>query len=150
MLEIIPAILTDDPLFAASRLNMSEGVVERLHIDIIDGIYADNTTIEPSALSTTRTSISLDYHLMVEEPTHWIERCVEGQADRIIGHIEMMENRLDFIESVRSAGVGVGLAIDTVSHVGDIDVDIYKMLDVVLVMSVPAGFGGQKFQVTFI
>ena len=83
---------------------------------------------------------------MVDEPVDWVERCERGQADRIIGHIEKMENQSKFTAEVKAKKLGVGLAIDLRTTIEDIDQDILSQLDVVLVMSVAAGFGGQKFK----
>jgi ribulose-phosphate 3-epimerase len=82
---------------------------------------------------------------MVKEPINWIERCVQGQADRIIGHIEQMSDQVEFVGRVQEVGAKVGLGLDLATPVSDLDVTILNDLDTVLVMSVPAGFGGQKF-----
>ena len=146
MIEIIPAILTDDLDEAKDMLFESESKVSRVQIDIIDGEFANNTTIVPEDLAKIKTKLLLDYHLMVDEPVNWVERCVRGQADRIIGHIEKMKDQKEFIEKVKENGLGVGLAIDTNTPISDIDTEVLNKLDVILVMSVPAGFGGQEFK----
>lgn len=119
---------------------------DRIQIDIIDGKFADNKTIEPSILGELNTSLKIDYHLMVNEPVDWVKRCVSGMADRIIGQVEKMSNQVAFIEAVSGVGAKVGLALDLDTPVSTIDPSILTDLDVVLVMSVPAGFGGQKFK----
>jgi pentose-5-phosphate-3-epimerase len=88
MVEIVPAILTNDPSELRRLVALCEGVVDRVSIDIIDGKFAANKTIDPSALSEIETSLKIDFQLMVEEPVNWVERCVRGGADRIIGHVE--------------------------------------------------------------
>jgi ribulose-phosphate 3-epimerase len=88
----------------------------------------------------------LDYQLMVVEPVNWIEKCLRGQADRIIGHIEHMESQDEFIGKLQEAGVGVGLALDFETPVARIDKHLLGDLDAVLLMSVKAGFGGQEFK----
>jgi len=145
MIEIIPSILTNDTREAHELLYLCEGAVERVSIDIIDGRFAPNKTIDPVALAGIDTNLKIDYQLMVEEPVNWIERCVRGGADRIIGHVEKMHDQLEFVGKVQSVGVGVGLALDLPTSVSAIDPVILNNLDVVLVMSVPAGFGGQEF-----
>jgi ribulose-phosphate 3-epimerase len=82
---------------------------------------------------------------MVEEPINWIEKCVHVSTERIIGQIEMMKNQVEFVGKVTETGLKVGLAIDIDTPVSKLDPVILTNLDVVLVMSVPAGFGGQKF-----
>jgi ribulose-phosphate 3-epimerase len=145
MIEIIPAILTNDPDKLRDLLSKCEGVVERVSIDIIDGQFADNKTIDPSLLEDIETNLKIDYQLMVKEPINWIERCVRGQADRIIGHVEQMQSQQDFVDKVMGERISVGLALDLPTPVSSLDKDVLSKLDTILVMSVPAGFGGQKF-----
>jgi ribulose-phosphate 3-epimerase len=145
MLEIIPSILTNDPNELKEKLERCEGLVDRVHIDIIDGIFAKNKTIDPSALSDLETELKLDFHLMVKEPVNWVEKCVRGGADRIIGQIEYMRDQVEFVGKVQEVGASIGLAVDLKTDIGKLDPVILTNLDVVWVMSVAAGFGGQKF-----
>lgn len=145
MVEIIPSILTNNPDELRELLKRCEGVVDRVSIDIIDGKFADNKTIDPSILFDMDTSLKIDYQLMVYEPVNWIERAVRGQADRIIGHVEQMSDQVEFVGKVQEVGLSIGLAIDLETQVYKIDPTILNNLDVVLVMSVAAGFGGQEF-----
>jgi ribulose-phosphate 3-epimerase len=145
MIEIIPSILTNDPDEAKELIARCEGIVDRISIDIIDGKFADNKTIDPSAIEDIDTVLKIDYQLMVYEPVNWIERCIRGQADRIIGHIEQMSDQVEFVGKVQETGLYVGLALDIATSVAKIDPTILTNLDVVLVMSVKAGFGGQEF-----
>ena len=146
MIEIIPTILTNDSLELKRKLSLAEGVVERVQIDIIDGQFADNKTIDPSLLEDVETSLKLDYHLMTKEPINWLEKCIRGSAERIIGQVEMMASQAEFIGRVQEAGLQVGLGLDLKTEVSEIDKSVINDLDVVLVMSVKAGFGGQKFE----
>ena len=146
MVTIIPSILTTDPLELRQMLEKCEGVVDRVHIDIIDGKYANNKTIEPSSLERIETSLNIDFHLMVENPIDWVEKCVRSGADRIIAQVEKMNDQLEFFGKVQTAGVGVGFALDLGTPIGIIDESLLTELDVVLVMNVKAGFGGQQFE----
>lgn len=145
MVDIIPSILTNDPQELKELISRCEGVVERVSIDIIDGKFADNKTIEPSVLEDINTNLKIDFQLMVMEPINWIERCIRGEADRIIGHVEHMSDQMAFLGKVQEVGAHVGLALDLTTPVEKIDSTVLTNLDVVLVMSVPAGFGGQPF-----
>ena len=145
MVKIIPSILTRDPEEARELISRCEGLVDRISIDIIDGKFVNNKTIDPSVLSDVETNLKIDYQLMVHEPVNWIERCIRGGADRIIGHIEQMRDQIEFVGRVQELGLSVGLALDIDTPVLDIDSTILTSLDVVLVMSVKAGFGGQEF-----
>jgi ribulose-phosphate 3-epimerase len=145
MVEVIPSILTNDRVELEEMLSKAEGAVSRVQIDIIDGQFAANRTIDPSVLSEVDTSLLLDFHLMTKEPINWVERAKTGGADRIIGQIEMMGNQEEFIGKVQETGAGVGLGIDLMTPVSSLEKEIMTSLDVVLVMSVKAGFGGEKF-----
>ena len=145
MVEIIPSLLTSDPEELENLIRRAEGVVNRIHIDIIDGEFVDNRTINPNVLGNIESDLKYGYHLMVKEPLNWVESCIRGSADRIIGHIEMMNNQIEFVGKVQAAAADVGLAIDLATEVSKVDPAILNNLDVVVVMSVSAGFGGQKF-----
>jgi ribulose-phosphate 3-epimerase len=145
MIQIIPSILTNDPEEAREMITRCDGVVGRVSVDIIDGKFAANKTIDPIVLQSIDTSLKLDFQLMVVEPINWVERCISAGADRIIGHIEQMGDQTEFVGKVQEVGALIGLALDLPTSVSDLDATILNNLDVVLVMSVPAGFGGQKF-----
>lgn len=145
MLDIIPAILTDNPAELRDKIARCESVVDRVQVDIIDGVFADNKTILPESVAEVESELLFDYHLMVNEPGNWIEKTIRGYADRIIGQIEMMKSQRGFVNNVLSKGYKAGLAIDLDTGIDDLDTKILPEVDVVLVMSVPAGFGGQDF-----
>ena len=90
-MKIVPSILTADPKEALEMLERVEGAADRVSIDIIDGIFANNKTVDPQLFENVETNLMIDYQLMVKDPVNWVERCVRGQADRIIGHVEMMD-----------------------------------------------------------
>lgn len=145
MVKVIPAILTASLGELGVLLTRCEGIVDRVQIDIIDGNYADNKTIDPVVFESIDTDLNLDFHLMVKEPRNWVERCARAGADRIIGQVEMMKSQKGFIEKVQSAGAYIGFGIDLKTSVDSIDKSLINSLDSVLVMSVPAGRGGQEF-----
>ena len=145
MIKIIPAILTNNPPEALDMAKKSVGLVERVQIDIIDGQFAKNKTIDPSVFEEFEENMRFDYHLMTKDPINWIERCIRGGGDRIIGQVEMMQSQADFVQRAQGFGVEAGLAIDLGTPVSKLELEVLNILDVVLVMSVPAGFGGQEF-----
>lgn len=145
MVEIIPTILTSDVREIIEKFSRLEGLVGRVQIDIVDGQFAQNKTVDPSALETLDTTLNLDFHLMTKEPIDWIERAVRGGAERIIGQIEKMSDQAAYLGKVQELGKSVGLAIDINTPVSSFDPTILSNFDVVLVMSVKAGQGGQKF-----
>lgn len=152
MIEIIPAILTNDPrelkdkIRLVERARLAEDVESRrVQVDIVDGIFANNRTVALESLEGIATEALLDIHLMVHEPNSWVERVVRALADRVIGQVEMMSDQVRFIGHVQEMGSKVGLALDLPTPVSAIDPAILNNLNVVLVMSVKAGFGGQEF-----
>lgn len=144
-MEIIPAILTNNTEELKGLVEKAEGEVEKIQIDIIDGVFADNKTVDPVALRQIETNLLIDFHLMVNSPIDWVAKCIDVGADRIIGQIEKMDSQVEFINKVHASGVKVGLAIDLETPVGHLESLAFPRADVVLVMSVPAGFGGQQF-----
>ncbi|KKR49857.1 MAG: Ribulose-phosphate 3-epimerase [Candidatus Curtissbacteria bacterium GW2011_GWA1_40_16] len=155
MLEIIPSILTDDLSEFGEVLDRLNDVslpnfypLTRVQIDINDGTFLDVKTVEPQTLFEFTSDLKFDYHLMVTDPTLWVRRCVS--ADRIIGQIEYMASQSDFIGQLKEWGLKTGLAVDFDTDVENIDSEILPELDVVLLMSYPAGMGGQDFnEMTF-
>src|SRR4029079_15856558 len=145
MVTIIPAILTDDVHELTNLIRKCEGKTQCVQIDIIDGVFADNKTVDPSAARSLDTKLFIDYHLMVKEPIDWVEKCVVGQATRVIGQVEMMMSQKMFIEEVKEHGLQVGLALDIDTPIEKLDPAVLYAVDVVLLMSVKAGFGGQEF-----
>lgn len=153
MVDIIPAILTDNVSELEEKLRRIEEAVNanganirRVQIDIIDGEFVDNRTVDPANVIGIDTSLSLDFHLMVKEPVNWVEKCANAGADRIIGQIEMMKSQVGFVGKVQETGLYVGLAIDLITPVSELDPLVLTNIDVILVMAVKAGWGGQGFE----
>lgn len=145
MIEIVPAILTNNVEELEAKIRAVEGLVKRVQIDIVDGVFANNRTVDLSAVANIETDLLLDVQLMTKEPSDWVEKSLRAMADRIIGHIEMMSDQVEFVGKVTAVGHQVGLALDLPTPVSALDETVLNNLDVVLVMSVKAGFGGQEF-----
>jgi ribulose-phosphate 3-epimerase len=122
-----------------------ETLVPRVQIDIVDGQFFANKTIDPSAVEYIETDLLFDFHLMTKEPSDWVERCVRGGGDRIIGQIEKMTDQLAFIGKVQETGLEVGLALDIETPVSALNEEALVSVDEVLVMGEKAGIGGQPF-----
>lgn len=152
MIEIIPSVLTNNLTDLEAKIaEINEAVdannanIARVQIDVIDGEFVDNKTVDPSLLTNLDTNLSLDFHLMVKEPINWIEKCANAGADRIIGQIEMMHSQPEFIGKVQEAGLYVGLAVDLDTPISKLDSLALANVDLVLLMAVKAGWGGQEF-----
>jgi pentose-5-phosphate-3-epimerase len=150
---IIPAINTtnsEEAIGLVSRLEDSvlpQGFpLERIQVDINDGTFENIETITPEVLLDMDTKLKFDYHLMVSSPATWVERCIRGQADRIIGHIERMQSQLEFVEKVTGLGMKVGFGLDIDTPVEQVDESLLTSVDVILLVSYPAGAGGKKLE----
>lgn len=124
--------------------------VERVHLDIIDGVFADNLTVMPEDLHTIAfEDLGIDFHLMTEEPIDYIATCADlleySGGVRVIGQVERMGDLQEFVVTAAEAECEVGLAVNLETPVEAIEALLYKQLDCVLLMSVPVGFSGQEF-----
>lgn len=147
MFEIVPTILTSDFEEFSRKINLLKGVVPRVQIDFIDGKFVENQTVD---LGTIREigeigEMQVDLHLMVKEPADWINRALEVLPDRIIGQVEMMKEPENFVSQVVEGGVEVGIALDLETPLSVVSEEIYRSVDLILILAVKAGFGGQEF-----
>jgi len=147
MFEIVPTILTSEIEDFTQKIGLLNGVVPRIQIDIIDGIFAESKTLDLGIIRDLGevTKLKVDLHLMVEEPSGWINRSLEVVPDRIIGHVEKMSNPWAFLNEVIESGTQVGLAIDLETPVEKVSEDIYLLADLIMLLGVKAGKGGQEF-----
>lgn len=129
-------------------MDEAQDAAKRIQIDIIDGVFAQGKTIDPILLKDYDLSFEVDYHLMVKDPINWVEKCVDGQGDRIIGEVEMMNDQMEFIKKIQSVGLEVGLALDLETPPDAISDDVLQSLDVVLLMSRKAGFEAHTFELS--
>lgn len=120
---------------------------KRIHIDIIDGLYADNVTVAPADLQAINFGgIELDLHLLVDDPVEWIPECVALTPTRIYAQIEKMGNIEYYIETLREhpeVKVNLGIGLDT--PVESLGAETLNKIDGVLLMAIEAGFGGTPF-----
>lgn len=129
-------------------MDEAQDVAKRIQIDIIDGVFSNGKTIEPILLKDYDLSFEVDYHLMVKDPINWVEKCVTGQGDRIIGEVEMMNDQMEFIKKVQAVGLEVGLALDLETSPEVLSDEVLQSLDVVLLMSRKAGFESHTFELS--
>lgn len=149
-MEIIPAILTNDVRVLEEQINEAcrytvkagQVPVTRVHIDIIDGEFVEGRTIEVEALADLEVDVLYDAHLMVKEPTVWIEKCVRSLVDRITGQVELMRDQFEFVTKIQELGHEAGLALDLETGLEALDKDVLSYVDVVLIMGHKAGHQG--------
>jgi len=147
MVLVAPSILSAD----FSKLGEEIKAVERagadwIHIDVMDGHFVPNITIGPVVVSKIRkiSNIFFDVHLMIENPGEYVEQFAKAGADLITIHAEVCEDILSTINKVKDLGCKVGVSINPETSINSI-AGIIQDVDLVLIMSVHPGFGGQSF-----
>ena len=117
-----------------------------VHVDVMDGVFVPNISFGFPVMKPIRkaTRKCLDVHLMIVEPEKYVERFVEAGADIVTFHYEATYNPKGCIDTIRRAGAKAGVSIKPATS-ADVLRDLIPMLDLVLVMSVEPGFGGQSF-----
>lgn len=120
--------------------------VEALHLDVMDGHFVPNLSYGMPIVEAIRrlTDLPLDVHLMISNPLQYVGQFIKAGADIVTVHAEVAEDIRLTIESIRSGGAGVGLAINPATSVNVLEA-LLPECDLVLIMSVNAGFGGQAF-----
>ncbi len=147
MFEIAPSILSADFARLADEIKAAEeGGASMLHIDVMDGHFVPNITIGLPVVRSLRktTDMKLDCHLMITEPGRFAEEFVKAGADVISVHIEADPHLNRTLTSIRSAGALAGIAINPATPLSMLE-EALPYADLVLVMSVNPGFGGQAF-----
>ena len=120
--------------------------IDFIHLDIMDGIYVDNNNLDINKVVTNFKTIEKkkDIHLMVSDPLKYIDDLKNISPEYITFHPDAVDNPKEVIKTIKNLGIKVGIAINL-----DVDINAYENLyndaDLVLVMSVQAGYGGQKF-----
>ncbi len=147
MVLVAPSILSAD----FSKLGEEIKAVEHagadwIHIDVMDGHFVPNITIGPVVVSKIRkiSDIFFDVHLMIENPGKYVEQFAKAGADLITIHAEVCDDILSTINKVKDLGCKVGVSINPETSL-DVIKEIIQNVDLVLIMSVHPGFGGQSF-----
>jgi ribulose-phosphate 3-epimerase len=147
MTKIAPSILSADFLRLGDEIKAAEDAgADFIHIDVMDGLFVPNITIGPFIVEAARkaTGLPLDVHLMIERPESYTDEFISAGADYLAVHAEAAVHLHGTVHNIKSKGVKAAVALNPATHLSAID-NILEDLDMVVVMSVNPGFGGQSF-----
>ena len=149
MAIISPSILSADYMNFQRDLSMCKDMGAKwLHVDIMDGIFVPNITFGPGVVKGMRkvSDLVLDVHLMIDRPIRYIKHFCEAGADYLTIHVEAdtPENTMEALKQIRAMGVKPGIVVKPKTPAEAIEAYL-PLVDMVLVMTVEPGFGGQKF-----
>jgi len=147
VIKIAPSILSADfGALAADIARVEAGGADQLHVDVMDGRFVPNITIGPLVVAAIRkrTRLPLDVHLMIVEPERYVAEFVVGGADMVTVHVEACPHLQRTLAHIRELGARAGVALNPSTPPSALEY-VLDDLDLVLVMSVNPGFGGQSF-----
>ncbi len=146
-IKIAPSILSADfSKLGEEIMALEKGGADYIHIDVMDGRFVPNITIGPLIVESVRklTALPFDVHLMIVEPEKYIENFAKAGSDIITVHYEATVHLHRAVEQIKSLGKCAGVSINPATPVEALK-EILPFVDLVLIMSVNPGFGGQKF-----
>jgi ribulose-phosphate 3-epimerase len=125
---------------------LEEAGVQALHLDVMDGVFVPNFTYGMTIVEAVRklTDLPLGVHLMMQSPQNYLEQFRDAGADILTFHVEAVDDPLPVLEGIRHLDLGAGLAINPLTPFAKVE-EVLDYCDLLLVMSVQAGFGGQSF-----
>ena len=146
-MKIAPSILSADFTALGDAIARVEAAgADQLHVDVMDGHFVPNLTLGPPVIESIKkhTRLPLDVHLMIEEPERYIDTYVRAGADLLTVHVEACRHLQRALTQIREAGARSGVALNPSTLPGVVEY-VLDDLDLILVMSVNPGFGGQSF-----
>jgi len=146
-IEVVPSILSADPGRLAEQVKEAEAAgADRIQVDVMDGHFVPNLTFGPLIVEAVRkaTSLPIEAHLMIERPELFLEAFAKAGAGLIEVQVEATKSLYRTVQTIKELGAQAGVAINPATPVDDLR-EILPYVDLVNVMTVEPGFGGQKF-----
>lgn len=147
MLELSPSLLSADFTNLKSDIEiLDKSGVKYLHLDVMDGMFVPNISFGPMIIKQLRplTNMVFDVHLMIEDPDRYVQSFKDAGADILTVHYEACKHLHRTISYIKSLGMNAGVSLNPATNIDVLDY-VLEDLDLVLVMSVNPGFGGQSF-----
>ena len=147
MLELSPSLLSADFADLKSEIEvLDKNGVKYLHLDVMDGMFVPNISFGPMIIKQLRplTNMVFDVHLMIEEPDRYVQNFKDAGADILTVHYEACKHLHRTISYIKSLGMKAGVSLNPATNIDVLDY-VLEDLDLVLIMSVNPGFGGQSF-----
>ncbi len=144
---ITPIIMESEIEVVAKKLAiLREKKVDKVHIDIGDGLFSDLLSVAPADLQAVDIrGFMVDLHLLVDDPTEYIEECVALSPKRLIAQVERMGSQVRFLESVNGYGVAGGLALKIETPIEEIEEQAMDMAQAIILLEIPPGTSGSQF-----
>ena len=145
--KLAPSILSADfGRLGEQVAEVAKAGADYIHVDVMDGHFVPNITIGAQVVASLRswTNLPLDVHLMIERPENHISQFAEAGAGIITVHVEVGQHLHRLVETIKGLGIRAGVALNPATPLSSVD-EVLPLLDLVLVMTVNPGFGGQAF-----